>query len=316
MAIILALGACEGRQSVLAPAGEDAAALSTLFWTMLVGAVVLWVALNGAFLFVTRIHPHRISRGLAEGIIIGGGVVLPAVMLAALLTWGLGLMPDLRAPGDALRVHVQGEQWWWRVRYETPGGDVVSANEVRLPVGARSEIVLTADEVIHSFWVPSLGGKTDMIPGRTNRMSLAPTAPGIYRGQCAEFCGAAHAQMAFEAVVMESDAFVAWLEAEAAPARVPEGEGERRGAEVFAEEGCGACHAIRGTRHVGRVGPDLTHVGSRASLAAGILPNDPGGFARWIAATKLLKPDARMPAYPDIPGADLSALAAYMESLQ
>ena len=301
---------------MLAPAGEDAAALSALFWVMLAGAVVLWLLINGAFLFVTRIHPHRISRGLAEGIIIGGGVVVPTVVLAALLSWGLGLMPDLRAPGDALRVHVQGEQWWWRVRYETPGGDVIAANEIRLPTGARSEIVLTADEVIHSFWVPALGGKTDMIPGRTNRMSLAPTVPGIYRGQCAEFCGAAHAQMALEAVVMEPEAFGDWLAAESAPARAPEGDAERRGAEVFAREGCGACHAIRGTRHVGRVGPDLTHVGSRASLAAGILPNDVGGFARWIAATRLLKPDARMPAYPDLPAADLSALAAYMEALQ
>jgi cytochrome c oxidase subunit 2 len=307
---------CGGRQSVLATAGEDAEALATLFWVLLAGAVVLWVLVNGAFFYVTRIRPRKISRGLAEGLIIGGGVVFPTVVLAALLFWGLSLMPDQRAPGDAMRVHVQGEQWWWRVRYETPEGDVVSANEIRLPSGARSEIVLTADEVIHSFWVPALGGKTDMIPGRVNRMSLAPTEIGVWRGQCTEFCGAAHAQMAFEAVVMAPDDFARWLADEAAPAAPPEGKVARRGAEVFRAEGCGACHAIRGTEHVGRVGPDLTHVGSRESLGAGILANEVEDFARWIRATRDLKPDARMPPYPHIPEDDLMALATFLDGLR
>ncbi|UWQ22949.1 cytochrome c oxidase subunit II [Jannaschia sp. W003] len=300
---------------MLAPAGEDAAVLATLWWWMLGGAVVLWLLLNGAFFYVTRIGQRKLSRAWAEGIIVGGGVVFPAIVLAALLTFGLGLMPDMRAPGDALRVHVQGEQWWWRVHYETPEGTVVSANEVRLPAGARSEIVLTAGRVIHSFWVPALGGKMDLIPGRVNRTSYRPTEPGTYRGQCAEFCGEAHAQMAFETVVMEPDDFAAWLAAEAAPARPPEGVEARRGAEVFRAEGCGACHAIRGTEARGRVGPDLTHVGSRVSLSA-LLPNDEAGFARWIVHTDRVKPGVRMPSYPHIPASDLAALAAYMEGLQ
>lgn len=312
----MALAACEGRQSVLAPAGEDAQALAQLFWVMLAGAVALWLLVNGAFLFVTRIRPRPISRALAEGLIVGGGVVFPVIVLAALLSWGLMAMPDMRAPGDALRVHVGGEQWWWRVAYETPGGEVVSANEVRLPTGARSEIVLTADDVIHSFWVPALGGKTDMIPGRVNRMSLAPTEPGVYRGQCAEFCGLSHAEMALEAVAMEPDAFAAWLAAEARPARPPVGAAARLGAEVFREEGCGACHAIRGTEARGRVGPDLTHVGSRVSLGAGILPNEPAAMARWIAAADLVKPGVRMPSYPHIPEDRLAALVAYLGRLE
>jgi cytochrome c oxidase subunit 2 len=307
---------CEGRQSVLTTAGEDSAALATLFWVLFAGAVVLWLLVNGAVFYVTRIRPRRISRALAEGLIVGGGVVFPTVVLAALLFWGLSLMPDQRAPGDAIRIHVQGEQWWWRVRYETPEGDVVAANEIRLPAGVRSEIVLTADDVIHSFWVPALGGKTDMIPGRVNRMSLAPTEAGVWRGQCTEFCGAAHAQMAFETVVMAPDAFAGWLAAEAGPAAPPQGETARRGAEVFRAEGCGACHAIRGTEHVGQVGPDLTRVGSRLSLAAGILPNEVDGFARWIRGTRELKPDARMPPYPHIPEGDLMALATYLDGLR
>ena len=312
----LALAGCDGRQSVLAPAGADAAALATLFWWMLGGAVVLWLVVNGAFFYVVRMRRHAISRGLAEAIIIGGGVVFPTIVLAGLLTFGLGLMPDMRAPGEALRVHVQGEQWWWRVRYETPdGASVVAANEVRLPAGIRSEIVLTADDVIHSFWVPALGGKMDLIPGRTNRTSYLPTEPGTYRGQCAEFCGAAHAQMAFETVVMEPRDFQAWLAAEAQPARAPSGDPAVRGAAVFRAEGCGACHSIRGTDARGMVGPDLTHVGSRVSLGA-LLPNDVDGFAHWIAATDAVKPDVRMPSYPHIPQDELLALATYMESLR
>ena len=301
---------------MLAPAGEDAAALATLFWVLLAGAVVLWLLLNGAFFYVTRIRRQAMSRALAEGIILGGGVVFPTVVLAVLLTWGLSLMPDMRAPGDALRVHVQGEQWWWRVRYETEGGAVVvAANEVRLPAGERSEIVLTADDVIHSFWIPALGGKTDMIPGRTNRMSLHPTDPGTYRGQCTEFCGEAHAQMAFESVVMEAQAFDGWIAAQAAPAAAPADAVARRGAAVFRAEGCGACHAIRGTEARGRVGPDLTHVGGRVSVG-GLLPNDEAGFRRWIRETGRVKPGVRMPSYPHIPEDDLAALAAFMEGLR
>ena len=241
--------------------------------------------------------------------------MVPTVLLTLLLSWGLDAMPRMRAPGDGPVVHVQGEQWWWRVSYETPDGLVVSANEVRLPIGIRSEFVLTADDVIHSFWIPSLGGKTDLIPGSVNRVSLEPTEAGTYRGQCAEFCGLSHAQMAFEAVAMAQDDFDAWLAAEAAPARVPQGARGRDGAEVFAQEGCGACHAIRGTAARGRVGPDLTHVGSRVSLGGGILPNEPAAMARWIAATRDVKPGVRMPPYPHVTGARMDALVAYLGGL-
>ncbi len=226
--LILTISAgCGGPQSVFSAGGADALQINRLFTVMLVGAVLLWLSLNGLFLYVTRRRPGRMSRKLAEAVIIGGGIVLPLVVLTSLLSWGLSIMPDQRAPGDGLRVRITGEEFWWRVDYYPPGSEepVVSANELRMPAGRRTEIELLAGRVIHSFWVPGLGGKTDMIPGRTTRMSLEPVTPGIYRGQCAEFCGASHALMAMNAVVLEEAEFARWLEAEAAPARAPRGRG-------------------------------------------------------------------------------------------
>ncbi|GGL64660.1 cytochrome b561 [Wenxinia marina] len=311
---LLALAACEGGpQSALAPAGTDAAQIARIFWVMLIAAAILWIALNGLFAFVTRIHPRPISRRIAETLIIGGGIVLPLILLGTLLTWGLRAMPDQRAPGDGLTVRVGGEQWWWRVEYlPADGGPPVrSANEVRLPAGLRTDIELSAALVIHSFWIPALGGKMDMIPGRVNRMSLAPTEPGTYRGQCAEFCGLSHALMALNAVVLPADEFDAWLSAEAAEADPPDGPG----ADLFAREGCGGCHAIRGTEWQAQVGPDLTHVGGRTSLAAGILPMTEEALAGWIRNPDAIKPGAEMPGYDHLSPEELTTLARWLMEL-
>ena len=314
---VLVLGGCVGRQSVLDPAGRDAQTLLTLFIVMLVGLVVLWVAVNGMMLFFSRISPREHDEGTARKLIVGGGIVFPTVVIAALLAWGLSIMPDQRAPGDGLQVKVTGEQWWWRVEYRPEGGaPIVSANEIRLPVGARTEFLLDSAYVIHSFWIPALGGKMDMFPGRETRISFEPTEAGIFRGQCAEFCGASHAQMAFEVVTLEQADFDAWLAAEAADALPSEGAEAVRGAEVFAEQGCGGCHAIRGTEHVALMGPDLTHVGSRESLGAGILEPTIQNIAEWIAHTDDLKPEVEMPAYDDMNDDDLLALATYLKGLK
>lgn len=315
---VLALPGCAGRQSVLSPAGEDADRLLSLFVVMLCGAIVLWVAVNGAFLFVTRIRQRKMSRHVAETIIVVGGIAFPTVVLAALLGYGLSMMPDQRAPGEGLTVRVTGEQWWWRVEYWPDGAEapVISANEIRLPAGRRSEILLTSKRVIHSFWVPALGGKTDMFPGRETRMSLLPQTPGVYRGQCAEFCGASHALMAFETVVLPEEDFAAWLSAEAAPAVAPQGELAEQGAELFAREGCGACHTVRGTPARGNVGPDLTHVGSRHSLGAGTLGVEVEDFARWIGHTQAIKPEVEMPSYDHLSPEELAALGTYLEGLE
>ena len=320
VALVLVLAGCEGRQSALAPAGREAAQLATLFWFMLAGAVVLWVLVNGLFLYVTRLNPRPLSRRLAESVIIGGGIVFPFVVLAALLGYGLSIMPMQREPGSGLTLHVTGEQWWWRVEYRLDGEPaaraVVAANEVRLPVGRRTEIRLDSAEVIHSFWIPALAGKTDMFPGRETRMALEPDRTGVFRGQCAEFCGTSHGLMAFEAVVMEADAFDAWLERERGEASPPADALSRRGQAVFLAEGCGACHAVRGTPASGGYGPDLTHVGGRESLGAGVLSPEPDSFARWIAHTDVVKPDVDMPSYGHLAEDDLEALASYLAGLE
>jgi cytochrome c oxidase subunit 2 len=282
---------------------------------MLVGAVVLWIGINGLFLYATRVSERPVSRRLAEGLILGGGIVLPVTVLTALLVYGLAIMPDQRAPGDGLRLRVTGEQFWWRVEYWPEGAEapVVSANEIRLPVGRRTEIELAATDVIHSLWVPALGGKTDLIPGRVNRMSLLPAEPGIWRGQCAEFCGLSHALMAFQAVALEPADFDAWLSREAEGIGVAANE---PGFEIFQAEGCGACHVIRGTEAQGAVGPDLTHLGGRESLAAGILPLTTEALVAWIRDPDAIKPGAEMPAYDHLDEADLRTLALWLEGLE
>lgn len=302
---------------MLNPAGHEAVSISTLFWVMLAGAVVLWLAVNGAFYYMSRVRPGQFDPRFGHRLLIGGGIVLPVVVLTALLVWGLNILPDPRRPGDGLVVRVTGEQWWWRVEYWPEGAQepVVTANEIRLPAGRRTEFQLAADKVIHSFWIPALGGKMDMFPGRETTFSLQPETPGTYRGQCAEFCGASHAWMAFAAVVMEPSDFDLWLQAEAAEATAPADEAARRGQAVFLSQGCGACHSIRGTEAVGQVGPDLTHVGSRLTLGAGRSAVTLDDLAAWVAHTDALKPEVRMPSY-DLDPQALSDLSLYLKGLK
>lgn len=316
-ASLMMLAGCSGRQSVLVPAGRDAEVLATLFWWMLGGAVVLWIVMNGLLVCVTRARAQTVSPRTAEGFIIGGGIVFPTVVLAGLLSYALAEMPRQRDLGSGLTVRVVGESWWWRVEYLPDGADtpIISANELRLPSGSRSEIKLAANGVIHSFWIPALGGKTDMIPGRETRMSLEPTQPGTYRGQCTEFCGLSHALMALNAVVMDPEAFDDWLDAQSGDAAAPVDAAAQRGRAVFAAEGCGACHTVRGTPAGGQVGPDLTHLAARTTLAAGILPMDKPTLIQWLRHPETFKPGVRMPAYDHLTEADLSDLADYLMGL-
>lgn len=316
--LFAALAGCQGPQSALDPGGADASTLARLFWVMLAGAVILWVAMNGLIFYAWRAKPRPVSEKSARLLIFCGGVIFPTVVLFALLTYGLSIMPDQRAPGEDLRVEVTGEQWWFRVAYWPEGASepIHSANEIVLPVGQRSEITLKADQVIHSFWLPSIAGKTDMIPGRVTRMSLLPTVPGEFRGQCAEFCGESHAWMAFTARTMTPEDFAVWLETEAAPAQEPETELQALGRDLFLSQGCGGCHAIRGTPARGRVGPDLTHLGSRGNLAAGALEVTQEDLIAWITNPEAIKPAAKMPAFDHLPRPQIAAMAAYLESLE
>jgi cytochrome c oxidase subunit 2 len=316
----LVLVGCRGPQSVLDPAGRGAERIAEIFWWMATGAGIIWLAVVGLAIYAMRARPGAHSRGVAL-LIIGGGAVLPTVVLAGLLAYGLALMPELLTPAaeGQLQIAVSAEQWWWRVRYLTFGGNgeaVELANEIRLPVGARVAFHLESPDVIHSFWIPALGGKLDMIPGRRNRLVLEPTRTGVFRGVCAEYCGTSHALMRFDVVVLEQEDFAVWLKHQHAPAQPPTQPLAAHGQELFLTNGCGACHTVRGTPADGVVGPDLTHVGSRLSLGAGILPNDPEAFLRWIAHTEDVKPGVHMPAFGMLPPEDVRALAAYLDGLE
>lgn len=320
LAIVAALLAgCEGPQSALVGAGTGAAAILQLFWWMLGGAVVIWLLVIGLAVYATRVRRDAHSPRLANALIVGGGVVLPVLVLAVLLIYGLTMMPKLRAPAgaDGPRITVSGERWWWRVRYQTPDGTAFAlANEIRLPLGRRVALQLSSPDVIHAFWVPSLGGKVDMIPGRTTELVLEPTRTGRFRGACAEYCGTAHALMNFDVVVLEPDAFDAWLRTQAADAAQPADTIAMQGQRAFLAQGCGACHTVRGTEADGVLGPDLTHVGSRLRLGAGALGNEPEDFVRWIARPGEVKPGVRMPSFHLLPRQELRAIAAYLDGLQ
>lgn len=313
LALVLLLAGCEGRHNWLAAAGEEARSVETLFWVLLAGAAVIWSLVIGAATYAHRAEAKPEREQEARRFILWGGVALPVLVVGGLLVWGLLILRDITADDGALTVRVDGERWWWRVIYDTPEGLVTTANEIRLPLGERALFRLTADDVIHSFWVPALGGKMDMIPGRETTLALTPKRLGNWGGLCAEFCGGAHALMRFDAIVMEPEDFEAWLAHEAQPAQVDEGD---PGFAVFDEEGCGACHTIRGTNAQGPVGPDLTHLAARDKLGAGIYEMTPDTMARWITETHEMKPDIDMPAYPDLQGARLDALVTFLMSLE
>lgn len=317
--IIFFLGACSGQQSALEPASHQALVLAALFWGMTVGAAVIWLVVVALALYATYAARKPLSRRHGRLLIVGGGVVVPSVVLLGLLTYSLSMLPNFlaAAPEGTLRIEVTAHQWWWRFRYLRADGEPVDlANEIHLPVGKPVEFQLESADVIHSFWIPALGGKVDMIPGRRTRLLLEPTRTGVYRGVCAEYCGTSHAFMSFFVVVKGEDEFERWLDEQAEPASPPTDQAAKQGEELFVASGCGACHSVRGTAADGAIGPDLTHVGSRQSVGAGILSTDTEAFLSWISRTNELKPSVHMPAFGMLPREDLRALAVYLEGLK
>ena len=319
---ILALAAlsagCQGEQSSLAPAGPQAERVAEMGWLMLAGASAILLLVTAMTAYAAYAPDQARWLGHRRTVI-AGGLAFPAIVLTALLLYEFasasGLAQDARRQ-TPLRIEAVGEQWWWRVRYPGDGEAATSANEIHLPVGRLVEFVLTSPNVIHSFWIPPLGGKLDMIPGRENVLVLEASKPGTYRGQCAEFCGLQHARMAFHVVVHAPDEFSQWLERERRPAREPDEPQLTKGRDLFINYGCGGCHAIRGTDAIGEMGPDLTPVASRRSLGAGILPNDRETMIAWIADSQRLKPGNLMPPFDTIPRGELEAIAAYLGSLK
>ncbi|GAA5505827.1 hypothetical protein Rcae01_01275 [Novipirellula caenicola] len=282
------------------------------------GAVAIWLIVIGLAVYaIYQPGPHHPRT--TKLLVIGGGAVFPTVVLTGLLCYSLPMLPDLQrpAPTGSLQIHVSGVLWWWRIEYIGEDGQTfATANEIRLPVDQPVEFKLHSEDVIHSFWIPSLGGKVDMIPGRQTRLQLHPTRVGTYRGACAEFCGTAHAQMNFDVVVMPVDEFNDWLIAQRKDAKPPQESVAIEGQRQFLKHGCSACHTIRGTDAQGKVGPDLTHVGSRVSLGAGILKNGPENLARWITQTHKVKPGVEMPEFDSLSDDDLKSMVAYLEQLK
>jgi cytochrome c oxidase subunit 2 len=299
-----------GLQSVFSPAGPEGETLAEMAWVLASGgaAILLLVLALAAVALSGR---WRIGARGERALVVGGGIVFPTVTLAALLLYSLVRGEAVQAPIEpgALRIEVTGEQWWWRVRYLDADGAVQfeTANEIRIPAGTAVLVELKSADVIHSFWVPALAGKLDMIPGRTNRLRLLAARPGEYRGQCAEYCGGPHALMAFFVIAEEEASFHAWRGKQQASAE--------KSHPLFLER-CGACHTVRGTAAAGRLGPDLTHVASRRTIGAALLARNEGTLAGWIASSQHLKPGNLMPSFPSFSGAELRELAQYLESLE
>lgn len=247
------------------------------------------------------------------------GLGLTTAVLIAFTVWTMDTLANVRVPPaePAFTIEVTGRQWWWQVRYidpQNPERDFQTANEIHVPVGRPVKLLLKSDDVIHTFWVPALGGKTDMIPGQTNAAWLLADKPGIYRGQCNEYCGLQHANMAFRVFADPPAEFDAWWEAQRQPAPEPRSPLTSAGQDVFVKN-CGVCHTVRGTIEKAQYGPDLTHLAARSTLGAGIIPNNEGYLSGWISNPQGIKPGVKMPAIP-LSGSDFTALRAYLATLE
>jgi cytochrome c oxidase subunit 2 len=325
-------------QSVLHPAAGSAAELLAQLGNVLyVGAAAIFTFVMVLAVFAAFSKPRAINTRLW---ILGGGLAFPIVTVTMLLIYSIAVGNGLAAIGsknalqlilecfgvgegggaprdDLLRVQVVGKQWWWEVRYPQDGAaPIVTANELRIPTDRPVELTLSTTDVIHSFWVPSIAGKVDMIPGRTTNLRLQVSEAGRFRGLCAEYCGGQHALMAFHVVSMAPEEFERWRVQQQRSVSQPGDPLMKRGYDAFFASGCAECHAIRGTPAVSTRGPDLTHVGSRPSLAAGVLNNHVGTMAGWIAGAQDVKPGSFMPSTPVASGEDLRALAAWLGSLE
>ena len=318
-----AAGGCGGEQSALEPRSGPARDIATLWWWMLAVAAVVFAGALGLILLAWLRRSRRGAPVVGEregfdlGMVVLCGMGVPAVALVALFIVGnFVVLPQTEAPAAArtrLTIEVVGAQWFWQVRY--PDDHVVTANEIHIPARTPVNVVATTADVIHSFWVPQLNRKIDMVPGRRNRVLLYADRPGRYRGQCAEFCGLQHSHMSMYVIAESPARFRAWLAQQARPAAAPASTIARRGERVFMDHQCGSCHTISGTPAAGTVGPDLTHVGRRETLAALTLPNTRRDLAAWIRDPQYFKPGNRMPAL-DLDRSEVDAVAAYLEGLR
>jgi cytochrome c oxidase subunit 2 len=316
-----------GLHHVLDAAGPQAAHIGWLWWLTVAICAAVFVAVLVALALALRRAPRadatsvahvpgdeprtRRNVTLAVGISIAGLVVL---LLASVTTDRALAQLSLV---DAVNIEVVGHQFWWDVHYDDadPSRTFSTANEIHIPVGRPVIVTLKSDDVIHSLWVPSLHGKKDLIPGRTATLTLRADRPGTYRGQCAEFCGMQHAMMAFLVIADPPEQFAAWADRQRAAAADPATDEQKRGRDLFLSGSCMLCHAIGGTTAGARKAPDLTHLATRSTIAAGTLPNDGETLREWIEDPQRLKPGVNMPSH-HVSDADLDALVAYLGALK
>lgn len=311
---LLSLVSCKGPFSTMEPAGDAAKTISDMSWWLFGGAFIIWIIFIGIEAYAVMVRPGPHSKKKTKLFVIGGGALFPVIIITICIYFSLLPLPKLlqRAPANSLTIKVSGLQWWWRVQYLDGEKEIELANEIWLPVNEPVQFLLNSEDVIHSFWIPSLGGKMDMMPGRMTHLSYIPTKTGDYLGICAEYCGASHALMRLNVKVVERKVFDEWLQNQKKPASPSQSEGEV----AFIRNGCTSCHSIRGISEIGAIGPDLTHVGSRMRLGSGIMLNNVHNLKRWVENSPDLKPEVKMPAFENIPSAEVEAMARWLEGLK
>jgi cytochrome c oxidase subunit 2 len=313
-------------QSVLVPAGTQSSSIYQL-WSLMLWVSVAVYAITLAFVYVALRRGRRRARATvalpasrpALTRSVAAAVLLTVAILFGLLAasvWTGRTVASLHA-SSAVTINVIGHQWWWEIEYEdaVAGRRMLTANEIHIPIDRPVVLKVTSRDVIHSFWAPNLQGKRDLLPGYTTAIWMQADRVGVFRGQCAEFCGLQHAHMAFDIVAEPEDSFARWLDAMRQPSSDPQGAVERRGREVFMAARCAVCHAVRGTDAHGQLAPDLTHLATRSTLGAGTLPNTPDHLKAWVHDPQASKPGNQMPPNPLAPD-DLQALLAYLGTLR
>lgn len=325
MRAALALGLVQQSHLVLNPGSPQTRLVDRLWDAMYAVAILVFVLVVAALLWSAwrrrraegAVTSPAGERSLTAAVTVA--TALTVLILFGFLIYDIAVGRQITAnPGsDALQIRVTGHQWWWEVQYRDslPQNWATTANEIHIPTGRPVVFELHSTDVIHSFWTPNLSGKRDLIPGNVNSVWFQADTPGVYRGQCAEYCGHQHAKMAFLVIAQRPDSFDGWLARQRDTALTPANDLTRRGQEVFLSSSCVMCHAIAGTPAGSRVGPDLTHLASRRTIAAGTLPNTRANLAGWILDPQRIKPGVKMPAN-QLKGPDLEALLAYLESLK
>ena len=314
-----------GTQSVIDPAGPQSRRISFLWWLMLIVLSVVYViVMITLFLAVRRGRQREQSatepeteQRLTRRVAMAVGLTVVILFSLLLFDFTTGRAIYSVQSNDAIEIKVTGHQWWWDFEYiaAVPSQRVRTSNEIHIPVGRPVKLQMTSQDVIHSFWVPNLHGKTDLLPGHQTVTWLQADAPGVYRGQCAEYCGHQHANMALAVIAESPDQFNAWLENQRRPAPAPMNDEQQRGQQIFLTRSCVMCHQIRGTIAGGRTAPDLTHLASRHYIAAGTLLNNRGNLGGWIVDPQRIKPGNKMPPN-QLSGEELNALLSYLEILK